>query len=112
MVVQRVLLGGWGVEFTVTYHVLHHVDMVEFAAFDRSEHDDGAGDLQWKGCSGHLAAMVGVGGVGVGPDAAAPRLVVKSCIGGLVLVDLVGIAKIRRWLFHFDEVMGMDSLIV
>ena len=54
-------------------YVLHHVDMDEFAAFAGSEHDDGAGDLQWKGCSGRLAAMVGVG-----PDAAAPQLVVKK----------------------------------
>ena len=59
-----------------------------------------------------MAAMVEVRGVGGGPGAAAPRLVVKVCVGGLVLVDLVGIAKIRRWLFHFDEVMGMVSLIV
>lgn len=61
-----------------------------------------------------MAAMVEVGGVGVGPGAGAPRLVVEICIGCLVLVDLVGIAKFvdGGWLFHFDEVMGMDSLIV
>lgn len=29
MVVQRVLLGGRSVEFTVTYYVLHQMDVVE-----------------------------------------------------------------------------------
>ena len=61
-----------------------------------------------------MAAMVEVRGVGGGPGAAAPRLVVKICVGSLVLVDLVGIVKFvdGGWLFLFDEVMGMDSLIV
>ena len=58
-----------------------------------------------------MAAMVEVGGVGVGPDAAAPRLVVKSCIGGLVLVSLVCIAKFVLGFFTLNNGDGLTHCV-